>query len=480
VNQGFPNGQSPAISPVRQAIPCRGVRATLLCLLVWLPIVGRARAASAQALPSSAIASSQASQSQAAPQSAPLRITLQDAIARARKLSPTLATALANARVAADAAVQARAAVLPNVNGVSQYLYTEGNGTLAARFIANNGVHEYIAQADVHQALSGPLLFQYRRAGLLKAVANDQAMIAERGLLVTVVQAYSTLYGAQGKLTTAQDTLTAARNFLTITEERQKNGDAAFADVLKARIQAADAESAVNNAQLLLDQSRVALALLIFEDVNQPYQLADDPSQVLSLPPREEAQALAATSNPELESAENNAKAAGKDLTAARLGYLPSLSFDYYYGIDANQFATEFTLPNGRTAQNLGYSALGSLTVPIFTWGSTWSKVRDAKSLNQAAQTNLGYARRKAVGDFQLFYQEAQVASHDLEVRQQAYDDAVQSGKLTLLQYRAGDATALEVVTAESAVDTESAALYDAKTRFATAIANLATLTGRL
>lgn len=412
--------------------------------------------------------------------SAPLRITLADAIARAKKLSPALATALANARLAAGAATQARAAVLPNVTGISQYLYTEGNGTPAARFIANNGVHEYIAQTDVHQALSGPLLLQYRRAVLLKAVANDQATIAGRGLLVTLVQAYSTLYGAQGKLTTAQQTLAAARNFLTITEERQKNGDAAYADVLKARIQADDTESAVKNAQLLLEQSRVELALLIFEDVNQPYQLADDPSQVLSLPPRDDAQARAANANPELDAAEKNAKAAGKDLTAARLGYLPSLTFDYYYGIDANQFATQFTLPDGRRAQNLGYSALGSLTVPIFTWGSTWSKVRDARSLNQAAQADLSYARRKAVGDFQVFYQQAQAAQDDLRIRQQAYEDAVTSRKLTLLQYRAGLATALEVVTAESSVDTESAALYDAKTRFATAIANLATLTGRL
>jgi outer membrane protein TolC len=409
-----------------------------------------------------------------------LRITLADAIARAKKLSPTLATALANARVAAGAATQARAAVLPNVTDISQYLYTEGNGTLAARFIANNGVHEYIAQTDVHQTLSGPLLFQYRRASLLKAVANDQATIAERGLLVTVVQAYSTLYGAEGKLTTAEQTLAAARNFLNITEERQKNGDAAFADVLKARIQADDTESAVTNTQLALEQSRLALALLIFEDVNQTYQLAEDPSKVLSLPARAEARSLATTSNPELDAAQKNAKAAERDLAAARLGYLPSLTFDYYYGIDANQFATEFRLPDGRTAQNLGYSALGSLTVPIFTWGSTWSKVRDAKSLKQEADINLGYSQRKAAGDFELFYGEAQAAQHDLQIRQQAYDDAVQSRDITLLQYRAGVATALEVVTAESAVDTESAALYDGKTRFATAVANLATLTGRL
>lgn len=409
-----------------------------------------------------------------------IQVTLADAIARAKKLSPTLSNALAQSKLAAGAAIQARSAILPNVTGISQYLYTEGNGTLAARFIANNGVHEYIAQADVHQAISGPLYFQYRRAALLRAIAQDQFTIAQRGLLVTVVQAYANYFGARGKLATAEETLDSAQNFLKITQERQKNGDAAYADVLKARIQADDIESAVSNARLVLEQSRVALALLIFEDVNQPFELADDPSQALSLPARDEAQALASHANPELDAAEKNASAARKDLTAARLGFMPSLTFDYFYGIDANQFATEFRLPDGRVAQNLGYSALGSLTMPIFTWGSTWSKVRDARSLNQAAKTDLAFAHRKAVGDFQMFYDEAQVAAHDLKVREDAYNDAVQSRKLTLLQYRAGAATALEVVTAESAVDTESAALYDAKTRFATAIANLAKLTGRL
>ena len=413
--------------------------------------------------------------------SATIDLSLRAAIQRAGNLSPTLASALANAQAAAGAANQARSANLPNVTGITQYLYTQGDGFghIIARFIANNGVHEYVAQTDVHQAISGPLMLEYRRAALLKAVARDQATMARRGLIVTVVQAYATLYGALGKLNTAEQTLDVARNFLRITEERQKNGDAAYSDVLKARIQADDEESAVDNARLALEQSRVALALLVFENVDQPFRLSDDPSRVLPLPPREASRSMASQANPALDAAEKSEQAAGKALTAARLGYLPSLSFDYYYGIDANEFAMYGTY-EGKRIQNLGYSALGSLSVPIFNWGSTQSNVRDAKSMKSAAQAGLDYARRQAAGDFQLFYSEAQVAQQDLKVREQAYDDAVHSRNLTLLQYRAGLATALEVVTAESAVDTESAALYDAKTRYATAIANLATLTGRL
>lgn len=490
MNQGQPIRQTSAASLVRQTTHRRCARPVflrpVLALLAFALAAGPLTAAHAQTLTASAQTPpqtpsqtpSRAQPSTRAPQ--PLSITLRQAIARAQKLSPTLAAALAQAKVAAGATTQARAANLPNVYGIGQYLYTEGNGTLAARFIANNGVHEYVAQADVHQAISAPLLLQYHRAALLQAVAKDQAAIARRGLVVTVVQAYSTLYGASGALKTARRTLAAARNFLKITQERQKNGDAAYADVLKARIQADDTESAVNNAGLMREQARVALALLIFRNVNRQFRLADDPSQVLVLPPFAQARAEAAVSNPAVDAAVQSSKAAHKDLTAARLGYLPTLSFDYYYGIDANQFASVGVLPDGKKIQNLGYAALGSLNVPIFTWGSTYSKVKQARALSDQSRIDLSFARRKAIGDFEQFYREAQVAQKDLAIRQQAYADSVQSRRLTLLQYRAGVATALEVVTAESAVDTESTALYNAKTRYATALANLATLTGRL
>lgn len=411
---------------------------------------------------------------------ATLHITLQEAIERAKKLSPTLALALTNAKVAAEAVVQARAANLPNVLGSSQYLYTEGNGTPAARFIANNGVHEYIAQSDVRQTISAPLLVDYRRSVVLHAIAQDQAIIAKRGLTVAVVQAYATLFGAEGKLKTTEETLHAAQRFLTITEEREANGDAAHADVLKARIQTDDSQSALDNFQLVLDRARMALALLIFQNVNQPFDLVDDPSKVLTLPPRAQAQQQAATSNPELDAAHKNLDATRKALLAARLAYLPTLSFDYLYGIDANQFAVNSTLYDGKRIHNLGYAAQAFLSIPIFTWGAIHSKIKAARDERDLARLNLDFTERKATGDFELYYTEAQVARNDMKTRESAYADAVKSRHLTLLQYQAGVATALEVVTSEAAVNTEGSALYDTKTRYATALANLATLTGVL
>jgi outer membrane protein TolC len=412
--------------------------------------------------------------------SAPIQLALADAIHRAKLLSPVLATAEANARIAAENAVQARAANLPNVLGNAQYLYTQGNGTLASRFIANNGVHEYLAQTNVHQNVSPPLFLTYRSDAILAAAARDKAEIASRGVVVAVVQAYATLVAANENVKSAQGTLKAAQQFLSITQKREKNGNAARADVVKAQIQLADNQVNLQNMQLAREQARIALALLVFRHANRNYVLLDDPAHILKLPAFVKAQQEAAANDPQVDAAVKTEKAAHKALDAARFGYLPTLSFDYYFGIDANALAMQTTQPDGSRIQNLGYSASASLSVPLFTWGATHSKVKVARYQQQQARTALAYARRQHNGDLELYYQQAKIARQQMQIRTQSTADAIESRKLTLMRYKAGLATALEVVNAESTVQLERDALYAAQVQYATALANLATLTGNL
>ena len=446
--------------------------ASLMCALPGTPGIGQSVNFSRSA-PARILSSESASRQT-------LQLTLADAIHRAKILSPVLETADANARIAAETAVQARAANLPNVLGNAQYLYTQGNGTPASRFIANNGVHEYVAQTNVHQNVSPPLFLTYRSDAILAAAARDKAEIASRGVVVAVVQAYATLVATNEKVKSAQGTFEAARQFLSITEKREKNGDAAHADVVKARIQVDDNQVSLQNTQLAQEQARIALALLIFRHANRNYVLVDDPAHILKLPAFVKAQQEAAANDPQVDAAVKTEKAAHKALDAARFGYLPTLSFDYYFGIDANAFAMQTTQPDGSRIQNLGYSAVASLSVPLFTWGSTHSKVKVAEYHQQQAKTALAYARRLHTGDLELYYQQAKTAQQEMQIRTRSTADAVESRKLTLMRYKAGLATALEVVNAESTVQLERDALYTAQVQYATALANLATLTGNL
>src|ERR1700722_7000693 len=69
----------------------------------------------------------------------PLTITLQDALQRAQKYSQQTFNANIEALLAHEDTVQAKAALLPTVNGLSQYIYTQPNGTGSGIFVPNDG-----------------------------------------------------------------------------------------------------------------------------------------------------------------------------------------------------------------------------------------------------------------------------------------------------------------------------------------------------
>jgi outer membrane protein TolC len=171
----------------------------------------------------------------------PLTITLQDAVQRARLNDPQYRSALTDLGLAQQDRVQARAGLLPNLSLNNSFIYTQGTGEPAlatSKFIANNGVHEYISQADVHQSVSLTTLADYRRSAALLAQSRAKAEIATRGLVVTVTQAYYGLVVAQRKYANSQRAASEAQRFLGISQKLENGGEVARADVIKAQIQA--------------------------------------------------------------------------------------------------------------------------------------------------------------------------------------------------------------------------------------------------
>src|SRR5215472_18175752 len=131
---------------------------------------------------------------------APLTLTLQDALAYARSNSVVFQSTLTDLGVAHQDITQTRAALLPSVSYITTYLYTQGGtGTVVPRYIANNAVHEYVSQGDVHQVLGYSQVSDFRRSRALESVARAKAEIAARGLVVTVVQNFYGLIASQRK-----------------------------------------------------------------------------------------------------------------------------------------------------------------------------------------------------------------------------------------------------------------------------------------
>jgi len=412
-----------------------------------------------------------------------LTITLQDALERTRANDPQYHSALTDLGVAREDRVQARAALLPDVTYNNSFIYTEGTGQPPAcalsatcpssRFIANNGVHEYISQGNAHEAISLTNFADYRRSSAALAQSRAKAEIAARGLVVTVTQSYYGLVVAQRKYATAQRADTEAQRFLKISQDLQNGGEVARADVVKANIQAQQRRRDLQEAQLAMQHSRLDLAVMVFADWNQNFSVVDDLQTPEPLPAFTEVQVAGKKNNPDLRAALAALAVANHQVTAAWGGLLPSLSVDYFYGIDSNKFATRV---NG--VRDLGYSTVATLQIPIFNWGADRSKLKQAELRRDQARLELSHEQRQLLSHLQQFYEEANMARSEMESLASSAEMAADSLRLTNLRYQAGESTVLEIVDAQNTLTQARNAYDDGQVRYRVAVATLQTLTG--
>jgi outer membrane protein TolC len=417
-----------------------------------------------------------AQQTTSLPAAPPLRLTLQDALARARRNSVTYQSALTDAGLAREDKYQARAALLPSVTYNTSGIYTEGNGVDGGfKFIANNAVHEYSSQGNVHEAIDVAGFAEFRRSGVAAAAARARSEIAARGLVVTVVQTYYGVAAAQLKLEVAQNAADEGERFLKLTQDLEHGGEVAHSDVIKAELQRNDRLRQLREAKLAFLNARLDLAVLIFPDLTDNFEITEDLHATAPLPTLPEVQQLAARDNPDIRAALETAREASYGVTVSRAGYLPSMSFDYFYGIDATHFATR---TDG--ISNLGSSVVASVNIPIWNWGATQSRVRQAELRRDQTKRELSLAQRKLLAELQSLYAEAEAAENELASLQRSTELAAESLRLTTLRYRDGEATVLEVVDAQNTASLANSTYQDGAVRFQVALANLQTLTGVL
>jgi len=404
----------------------------------------------------------------------PVVLTLADALERAKANSPQFQAAVTELGLAREDRYQARAALLPGVNYNNSFIYTQGNGTASGRYIGNNGVHEYISQGAAQEVIGAEKVLEYQRAAATHALSKARAEIAARGLVVTVVQSYYGLLAAQTRTTNAERAHDEGDHFLELSRKLEEGGEVAHSDTIKAQIQANDLKRAWDEARLAEQNARLALAVLLFPTFFQDFRLVNDLGNLPALPPLNELAEMAAKNNPELQAAFATLWVTNKQVSIAKAGYLPALSVEMFYGIDANQFAKR--APDG--TQYLGYAGTVTLNIPVWNWGATQSRVRQAELQRHQAQVEFSAAQRQAAADLQSFYSEAQVAYEQLQLLKQTAEMAEQSLRLTTLRYQAGEASALEVVDAQNTLTSAGNNLHDGEARYHLALANLQTLTG--
>jgi len=466
---------------LKRALPSLAALAlqTIFCIPAWTQ---------QPASPAIATAPENASAAQSTSAQSINALTLEDAIARARTNEPAFASAVAANKVAALDHSLARAALLPGIVYHNQYLYTQpAHGptqsanasadvtTGTPRFIANNAVHEYTSQGVVTETLGLQQFTAVARASAAASVASAELEIARRGLVATVVGLYYGSLAADHKVSVAQRALDEAARFSALTKQREDAREAAHADLVKAQLQQQQRERDLADAKLQSEKARLDLAVLLFADPHTAYTLVDAGAPA-PLASRADIEAAAAQKNPELKSAAASLQASSLDVVGARAAYLPDLSLNFAYGIDAPEFAVH----GADGTRNLGYSATATLDIPVWDWLSTHNRVRQKQSLRDSARVALTATQRRLVAQIDEAYAEASVARDQIQSLDASVSTARESLRLVQLRYSAGESTVLEVVDAQNSLTTVEIAREDGVLRYQTALANLQILTGTI
>jgi outer membrane protein TolC len=415
----------------------------------------------------------------------PISITFKDALDRARKNDPTYLGAVSDAKSAHEDRLQARNAMLPTITATSQYLGTQGDGGKISdgRYVVNDGIHVYHDAGLYHEDFSPGLLMgtAYKRAKASEALANAKSEIARRGLTATVSKNFYALIVAQRKLASAQMALDQGHHFMDMAQSSEHQGQGSHSDSIKAEIQYRIQAASFDEARLALEDARMNLAVMLFPTFNENFTVVDDLDTVQDLPAFPEIKVMAEKENPDMRVAIETAHQAEFDVKSAKTAFLPTITLDTEYGIEANCFGlhcARAAFPDTGVVPNLGYFLTATLTVPVWDWGTLRSKLHQSEYKQEAAKATLSQEQRLAISELYAAYNEAAVARVAVEESRKTADMATESLRLVNLRYEGGASPATDVVDAQTTLLTARNGFIDAQARYKAAVAALQTFTG--
>jgi outer membrane protein TolC len=408
-------------------------------------------------------------------------VTLDEALRLASAQASSFTEAQLNERIAAEDVGQARAAFLPKVSAPLSYIYTSPALGLppgeprAPSFVNNDGIGFYEAVVNVSGDIdiAGRLRATLAKNRALLAAAHAGTEVARRALNQAVVEAYYGEALAIAQLHAAEQNLRAAEEFEHITSLLVSGGEVAPVDLTRAQLQTTARRDELEIARANEAVSSGALRVLIGYDFTRPFLTSD---LLLAVPVDAQFQQFKPddiTRRPEFTQLEASLRAAKEEIRIARADRLPSLSYSMNGG-----FATDSIRPP-RLKEHSGVSAAISLNIPIFDWGATRSRERQARLRVQVAENQRAAALRGFTQQYYAALAQANTAAARVRLAGAALTLAQTNLDASIARYRAGEAQIIEVTDAQTTLITQRLALYQAIFDYQTALGRLRQATGQ-
>lgn len=382
--------------------------------------------------------------------------------------------------IAAEDVRQARLAFLPRLTSPLSFIYNSpalgpNAQTGVPSFISADAIRAYNALVGVSGDidLSGRLRANLRRSAALLEAARAGTEVARRALVQAVNEAYYGLALAAARRRSAELSLTAAEVFEHITELMFNAGEVAEVDFIRARLQTATRRDELEQARGAELVAADSLRVFVGYDFNRPIATTDLTIAPPDITELNRFTATGITRRPELQQLNAQRRAAEQEAKASRADRLPQLSYNLNGGFDSD------SLRPSPLKEHTGVLASISVTIPLFDWGASRSRERQAQLRAESVDSQRALALRTFNQQFYSAREQALSAARRVQILQQAVLDAERNVQTSIARYRAGEAPILEVTDAQTTLSTQRAALFQALFDYQIARTRLAQAAGQ-
>jgi multidrug efflux system outer membrane protein len=393
---------------------------------------------------------------------------LDDLEARAEKGNPSLASAVAAYDQARAFAAQARAGLVPEVDGGATAQRTRRSDNQPLRV---GGPDAYTAdQVGVSVAYEIDLWGRLRN---LARGAGDRAQASEAdlrsmrlSLQADLADDYLTLRGLDSQLRLLTSTAAAYQRALELTQFLHDGGNATGLDVARAQTQLSTAKAQITDVGAQRALMEHAIAALVGESASQ-FSLAPVDAPLPQPKVAVSAPSTLLQRRPDIAAAERRAAAANADIGVARAALFPTLSLDGSAGWQNAGAGNLLSAPN--TYWMIGPQLVGA----IFDGGRRKAGVRAARAAFDQASADYRGVVLNAFRDVEDQMALANRLAAEAKDQTDAVTAAEQSVDLANIRYRQGVATYLDVVIAQTAALSAEQAAIQLTTRRLQASVNL-------
>ena len=275
-----------------------------------------------------------------------------------------------------------------------------------------------------------------------------------------VTVAFDALLLAREKLAYAAQNLALARDFLEKTELKHRAGDIAEVEVIRARVEAAQAARAVRAAASEISLARASLNFLLARPGPAPLEVSGSlarPSPPLDLAALQE---MARAGRPDLQRMELELARIDLERRQAALTNVPDVDFG---------FSTHRIEGEPRT-----WDVTVSATVPLFWWQPKKGVVAEAEARRRAAAHELQLLRERIDVDVEQAHLIALTTRAQIEAfEQDILGPASRVYEMLLFSFQQGEIGSIELIDARRTLSQARQAYADALYEHSIALATL-------